>query len=319
MPGFKLIAAVALTSILVALQAPELGHAVGYYDTRLNRVVIIGGPGDPVDGGHDRMWSWNGAAWDPLTATGPVGRTNGSAAYVIRRGAAVVAGGARKTGERWGTYGDAWIGDAPGWQAIADISPRDHHALVETRDGGVLLFGGIPADRSASWPTETLELRENAWVRVASEGPAGRARLAMAFDRKRNEIVLFGGVGAAPAGSRDQPFFGDTWIWNGTAWRKAADTGPRGRYAHGMVYDEKRGVVLMYSGAAAHKNAPLSDMWQWDGTQWTEITLTGPTPGYRYQPVMVYDRARDRTVLVGGSGAASDTWEWDGLRWHQVS
>ena len=42
------------------------------------------------------------------------------------------------------------------------------------------------------------------------------------------------------------------------------------------------------------------------------LRLAGPTPGHRYQPVMVYDRARNRTVLYGGIGGASDTWEWDG-------
>ena len=85
-----------------------------------------------------------------------------------------------------------------------------------------------------------------------------------------------------------------------------------------MAYDERAGVVLLYGGAAAHRDAPLSDMWQWDGARWTEIPLTGATPGHRYQPVMVYDRARDRTVLVGGLGGPSDTWEWDGRAWRQI-
>lgn len=330
MPNSRLAAAVGVLSLVaIGLETatpaqsppsstPILGHAVGYYDTRLNRVVLIGDAGDPADGVRDRMWSWSGARWEPIAIDGPIGRVNAGAAFARGRGDAVVAGGARKAGERWGTHGDAWIGDAKGWQAIADIAPRDHHALVETTDGGVLMFGGIPAQRSAAWPAETFELRDNAWVSVATEGPAGRGRLGLALDRQRNEIVLFGGVGAVPAGSREQPFFGDTWIWNGRSWRKAADTGPRRRYAHGMVFDEKRGVVLMYCGAAAHKGAPLTDMWQWDGKQWSEITLVGPTPGYRYQPVMVYDVARDRTVLVGGLGGSSDTWEWDGARWRRV-
>jgi hypothetical protein len=43
-----------------------------------------------------------------------------------------------------------------------------------------------------------------------------------------------------------------------------------------------------------------------------------PTPGHRYQPVMVYDRARRRTVLDGGIGDTSDTWEWDGRRWARI-
>lgn len=250
---------------------PALTHAVGYYDTRLNRVVLIGDAGDPADDAKDRMWSWTGSRWETMAIDGPIGRVNAAATYFRRRNVAVVAGGARKASERWGTHGDAWIGDAEGWTKTADISPRDHHALVETQDDGVLMFGGIPAQRSAAWPSETMQLNDHAWVEIASEGPAGRARLGLAFDRRRNEVVLFGGVGAAPAGSNVQPFYGDTWTWNGRAWKKASETGPRGRYAHGMTYDEKRGVVLMYSGAAAHKGAPLTDMWQWDGSRWSEM------------------------------------------------
>ena len=103
-------------------------------------------------------------------------------------------------------------------------------------------------------------------------------------------------------------------------WRKVADQGPRARYAHGMVFDERAGVVLLYSGAAAHRDAPLEDMWQWDGTRWTEIRLSGPTPGYRYQPVMAYDRARGKTVLYGGiQGSRNDTWEWDGRQWSEIA
>jgi len=68
--------------------------------------------------------------------------------------------------------------------------------------------------------------------------------------------------------------------------------------------------------SAAHSNAPLTDMWQWDGRQWSEIPLTGPTPGHRYQPMMVYDAARQVTVLYGGlQGSTDTTWEWDGRRW----
>jgi hypothetical protein len=130
--------------------------------------------------------------------------------------------------------------------------------------------------------------------------------------------VLFGGASEPPGANQPQTFYNDTWIWNGERWRQAAEGGPPGRYAHGMVFDERAGVVLLYSGAAAHRGVPLSDMWRWDGERWTEIPLTGPTPGHRYQPVMVYDRARDRTVLYGGIGGPNDTWEWDGRRWRQI-
>jgi hypothetical protein len=181
------------------------------------------------------------------------------------------------------------------------------------------MFGGIPADRSGPWPTDTWMLQDDRWTRVATDGPPGRGRTALAYDARRRLVVLFGGVSAAPAPNQPQAFLGDTWTWDGRRWQKLSDAGPPGRYAHGMVFDERAGVVLLYGGAAAHRNAPLSDMWQWDGSTWTEIRLDGPTPGHRYQPVMVYDRARARTVLYGGIGGARDTWEWDGRRWRQAA
>ena len=78
-------------------------------------------------------------------------------------------------------------------------------------------------------------------------------------------------MGAPPGPNQPQTFLSDTWTWDGTHWQKVADGGPPGRYAHGMVFDEGAGVVLLYGGAAAHRDAPLSDMWQWDGLRWTEI------------------------------------------------
>jgi hypothetical protein len=210
------------------------------------------------------------------------------------------------------------MGDRTGWRRIADLAPRHHQSVVEDADGGVLLVGGIPADRSGPWPADTWKVRGDTWQRVATEGPPARGRSALAYDSKRRQVVLFGGVSAPPGPNQPQAFFGDTWIWDGKRWSKAADAGPRGRYAHGMVFDQSAGVVLLYGGAAAHRDAPLSDMWQWDGKRWTEIHLTGQTPGHRYQPVMVYDRARKKTVLYGGIANSGDTWEWDGQRWRQI-
>jgi hypothetical protein len=197
------------------------------------------------------------------------------------------------------------------------VPARDHQSLVEDVDGRVLMFGGIPPDRLAPWPGDTWQLDAGKWRRAANDGPPGRGRTALAFDRRRGEVVLFGGVSAPAGPDQAQTFLDDTWTWDGRRWTKRPGTGPRGRYAHAMVFDERAGVVLLYSGAGAHRNAPLTDMWRWDGERWTELHPDGPTPGYRYQPVMVYDRARGRTVLFGGIAGINDTWEWDGRHWQQ--
>jgi len=306
-------------------QGPGVTRGIAYYDPTLQRVVLVAGPGQARAGDRDRVWSWTGARWEPMPDSGPAARTNAAAAYDARRRVAVVSGGARRSAADSTVFevvAETWEQRAgAGWQRMAgsELRPLDHQSMVyDERRQAVLMFGGILGDRSV-WPSETWELRPGGWVRVATEGPAGRGRTALAYDKVRRQVVLFGGVGAPPGPNQPQPFFNDTWVWDSTSWRKVAEGGPRARYAHGMVYDERAGVVLLYSGAAAHRGAPLSDMWQWDGRQWTEISLTGPTPGYRYQPIMVYDRARGKTVLYGGiDGGKDDTWEWDGRQWREI-
>jgi len=294
---------------------------VGYYDAKLGRVVLVGGPGDATQGRRDRVWSWSGARWELVSETGPPSRVNAAAAYNVASGASIVSGGAsRSTRGSWDVLGDTWEGSPRGWKLAAEMEPRDHHAMVEDGSGAILLFGGIGANRAAPWPSDTRAWRGARWTRVASEGPPPRARAALAYDARRRQVVLFGGVTPQPAPGRPQVFLGDTWIFEGGRWRGVPQLdGPRGRYAHAMVFDERAGVVLLYGGSAAHKGAPLADMWSWDGSRWTAIPLEGPTPGHRYQPVMVYDRARGRTVLYGGlEGFRDDTWEWDGRSWREI-
>jgi hypothetical protein len=302
--------------------SPGMNHAVGYYDSRLQRVVMVAGAEAARAGEHDRVFSWSGARWELVTDSGPPSRGNAGAAYDAQRAMAVVTGGGRykANSSAFETIAQTWIGPVAGWQRISgtEIVARDHNALVyDEARGHVITFGGMLADRS--WPGDTWELRADGWTRIATHGPASRARTALAYDNVRRHVVLFGGVGAQPGPGQPQPFFNDTWAFENGTWRKLADGGPRARYAHGMAFDERAGVLLLYSGAAAHRDAPLSDMWRWDGNSWIEIPLTGPTPGYRYQPVMVYDRARGKTVLFGGIGETDNsTWEWDGTRWTQI-
>lgn len=304
-------------------RGPRVTRGIGYYDTTLRRVVIVGGTGQASVRNRDRVWSWSGTRWELVTDSGPAARGNGGAAYDPRRLMGIVTGGAQRKADdsTFAIISDTWEGTPTGWRRImgTDVAPRDHQTLVyDEARSALLMFGGIAADR-ATWPIDTWELRPDGWTRLATDGPAGRARTALAYDGKRRQVVLFGGVGAPPGPGEPQPFFDDTWSWEGAAWRKVADGGPRARYAHGMVFDERAGVVLLYGGAAAHRDAPLADMWQWDGRRWTEIGLTGPTPGHRYQPIMVYDRARGKTVLYGGlQGSEDETWEWDGHRWREI-
>ncbi len=160
-----------------AADTPATDHAVGYYDERLQRVVLVGGVGDPKVGDRDKVWSWSGTRWERVTDEGPASRVNASAAYDARRGKAVVAGGSRKADGNWEVVGDSWWSDEVGWRKIADIAPRDHHSLVEDGRGGILLFGGIPADRSVRGrpiPGRSRMMTGSASTAMARPGAAGQ-------------------------------------------------------------------------------------------------------------------------------------------------
>jgi hypothetical protein len=97
---------------------------------------------------------------------------------------------------------------------------------------------------------------------------------------------------------------------------------PGPRYGHEMVYDEARGVTLLFGGFGPD-GVPMGDTWLWDGTAWHLASSAGPSP--RKWPAAAYDSRRQVVVLHGGregegrSGPSlSDTWVWDGRDWSEV-
>jgi hypothetical protein len=127
----------------------------------------------------------------------------------------------------------------------------------------------------------------------------------MATDGARHRIVLFGGAGATTGNG----YYGDTWLWDGNSWTKAADTGPSARSQMAMAYDSDRERVVLSSGATS---SAINDTWEWDGLTWTLRATWAP-----FLPMMAYDQNRKRTVALETSSGA--TWEWDGSQWNQMA
>jgi hypothetical protein len=76
----------------------------------------------------------------------------------------------------------------------------------------------------------------------------------------------------------------------------APAAGPGVRNAHGMVFDVRRGVTVMFGGADASR--VRDDTWSWDGRRWVLEPWRGPGP--RTFPAMVWDAARGQALLFGG-------------------
>lgn len=140
----------------------------------------------------------------------------------------------------------------------------------------------------------------------------------MAFDGKRGEVLLFGGISNDPAAIFPRAL----WAWNGSAWRCMPGTGPVGRMDAHLAWDESRDRLVLFGGRQLTRDRQsifLRDTWEWDGAAWTRVDTAGPGP--RVHGAMAYDPARRAIVLHGGGGAEAmltDTWEWRDGRWRML-
>jgi len=101
-------------------------------------------------------------------------------------------------------------------------------------------------------------------------------------------------------------------------WARVSLDGPSPRNSMGMVFDERAGGTLLFSGLNEN---PRNDTWFFADGRWTQLAPSGPLPAARSAMAMAYDAGRDGTVMYGGaddSGSMSDTWEWNGSAWTSV-
>ena len=145
----------------------------------------------------------------------------------------------------------------------------------------------------------------------------------MAYDSLRGRVVLFGGnrvlFGRSP---EENEYLDDTWEWDGRRWMQIKVPGPPPRAEAVMTFDKDRGRSVLFGGHSRTEKGRnwLGDTWEWDGSKWVPMSVSGPSP--RNGAAAVYDSARRKTVLFGGStqaGVSGESWEWDGRLWMENS
>lgn len=193
-----------------------------------------------------------------------------------------------------------------------------HDLIYHEQMGRVLLVNGGPENgKSPADPIELWSWGDGHWSLLSADlkGPRWRNFASVAYNSKRNVLVLYGGLTA------DQDFK-DTWEWDGENWTQFTVEGPGLREGAGMTYDSKRDRVILFGGAQSGKM--MNDTWEWDGVQWTNVSNEGPSP--RFPAGFVYDAAHQNILLFGGHSFSTqgyttyaDTWTWDGVGWKQVT
>lgn len=276
----------------------------------------------------------------------PPGASAAAMAYDEARGEMVLFPGFDRAGKDGGT----WVRRDGEWQrVVTGVEPEARYGAQMVYDAArqeIVLFGGYgrnPEGGPSLALNDTWTWNGLRWQQEQpASSPSRRAFPAAAYDRERQEIVLFGGIGIDDNGQAFKKL-GDTWNWNGETWtRRQPATSPPVRNGAGMVFDEARGEILMFGGdgtstpnqcLAKPMNicidvdgqggtpGDLADTWVWDGQTWTQRT-TANAPDPRSNMGMAYDPARRRVVLFSGvniGGLFWDTWTWDGTDWTEVT
>lgn len=156
--------------------------------------------------------------------------------------------------------------------------------------------------------------RETA-VKASSPKLAGAS---LAFDRKNNQLILFGGDGENGKHSNE------TWVWNDGNWKQLFPTdSPAGRRFASMAFDPISYQLILFGGEG---EKVYNDTWTWNGSNWEQLTPTN-TPPVRSHASIAFDPINAQLLLFAGAGGninenrvnLKDTWTWNGSNWIQLS
>lgn len=200
-------------------------------------------------------------------------------------------------------------------EPTASPPPSAGSALVYHDSLGVVLLlnaglGGSNDSQRANEPTRIWAWRNHHWTVIDSSGPRVRNLAGVAYDSRRNRLVMHGGSSALGV------TLGETWEWGDGQWVLRTGAGPGPRDHTGMAYDRVRGRTVLFGGQVTLDSFPTTT-WEWDGNGWT-LAATGGPPA-RVHHGMAFDSASGRVIVYGGYQPnvrdLGDLWSWDGAQW----
>ncbi|MEQ1866739.1 MAG: kelch repeat-containing protein, partial [Micropepsaceae bacterium] len=277
------------TQRLPVVRPPALISPAATFDAARGEVMLFGGLTNPNNQFANQTWVWNGTEWSrKQPPASPSPRSSQAMAYDPVRGEIVLFGGYNTS-----SLFDTWVWDGSVWtqKTPASRPPRRYAGAMvyDQARGELVLFGGRCGTCEAGTPDNTSFADTWVWngtnwiARTPMTSPPARREHAMAYDSRRGEVVLFGGVG-----TNGVPL-NDTWVWDGVNWsQKAPALSPPARYVHTM--SEWSGGIAVFGGRSATP-ALWGDTWIWNGTTWrSEVGPISPVP--REAHSMAFDAVR---------------------------
>ena len=310
------------------------GHSV-IYDPVRGRMVVFGGF-EGINypyGNHSRYgndaWALSlvgSPTWSALSTAAPSERVDHTAIYDPLRHSMVVFGGWDGT-----VFNDVWslllAGSQGDWSATSvsgspPAARSGHTAIYDPVRDRMIVFGGVDSNNSFFNDVWALSLAGTPdWSRLTPEGspPAPRWGHTAIYDPVRDRMIVYGGGTFVSS-------FNDVWaLWlaGSPAWTALDPMGspPVARSYHTAIYDPVRDRMIVFGGYGG--GSQLNDVWALslagtpepnepdDADVWSELAPAGSPPTARSEHTAIYDPARDRMVVFGGSdnvGLRNDAW-----------
>ncbi|HZY69785.1 MAG TPA: kelch repeat-containing protein [Thermoplasmata archaeon] len=313
-----------ITAGLVPSPSPRVGAAVAY-DANDGYFVLFGGRA-PNGSLLTDTWVFQSDRWISLTSKLGASHTPPPTAFAAiaddpRDGYVVMLGGTTASeisNSMWAFSGGVWT-DLDGTITVRPPARTNASMTFDSNQSELVLFGGANSTRSLR---DTWTYRSSTWLSLTpanltgTNSPSRRTWASMAFDVTSGLVVLFGGLGN---GASLTGVAGDTWWFNGTAWKldNATASAPAKRLGAAFAFDNVSGRLILFGGQGSG-GAPLSDTWSFSGGLWTDLTpLVGLPPAARWEPgaAVAYStpgHPDQLLLLFGGAATASgylaDTW-----------
>ncbi|MFW9908675.1 MAG: Kelch repeat-containing protein [Candidatus Thorarchaeota archaeon] len=208
------------------------------------------------------------------------------------------------------------ISDSQYVQAQTTVKPeaRGAHSMAfDPYNNVAIIFGGFSLTggwRSLS-DTWTYSYSENSWTElVLTPSPSARSNHAMVYCSETNEVILYGGQGAANP-TDTWSFACDTQTWS----QVATSVNPGVHHSLALAYDPQENAVILFGGFG-DDGLERDDTWKFDcdTREWSELS-PAEVPLARYGHVMVYDDSINKIVMTSGNTASQghqdDTWIFD--------
>ena len=189
-------------------------HQTMAFDRARGRVVLYGGFNAAAQQELRDVWEWDGTSWQQTGSSSAAGTIARGTAYDERTSALYlfsVGSTGTLSANRWN--GTALTPAAAATPPCAPIQPQ--LVSLGSNPGGLLLYvHGCDPSGTAVEP-QTWRWDGTTWTRVTGTQPPVRYNSAMAYDRDRGRVVLYGGEVA-----QGTPDLADTWEFDGTTWSR---------------------------------------------------------------------------------------------------